>query len=181
MFIVYDKNMNKKEFPEGVRPLDIFISSINKRRITNQVEGRDGVIDKGSTKGARSIEVSVGLFSNDTQDYRLLRDEIYGFFDDDEFYVAERFEKGKLYKVKTVQSYIPERINGYTASAQFSLEMVDLPYAESIGTSQDIQQNGIDAESELWGFGMGLIDEMSEFEYLPTTWYYVGGKKWSDI
>ena len=181
MFILYDKDMNKKEFPKGVRPLDVFISSINKNRFTSTVEGRNGIITKGITRQNRPIEVSVGLIANDTRDYRLLRNEVFSFFDEDVFYISEKYEKGKRYKVTTLQSYIPERLNQRIAQARFTLELVDLPFAESIGTTQDIHQNGVSSVDELWGFGMGLIDEMSEYEKLPATWYYVGSKKWSDL
>src|SRR5690606_20952936 len=52
-------------------------------------------------------------------------------------------------------------ING-TAIVPF---MTVSPYAESIGTTQDIQLNGITADSELWGYGMGLLAEDDSLVY----------------
>lgn len=163
MFILYDKNMNKKEFPQGVRPLDIYISSINKNRVSESVEGRNGIITKGITRQNRSIEVHIGIFANDTRDYRLLRDEVFFFFDDDVFYISERYEKGKRYKVTTLQSYIPERLNQRIAQARFTLELVDLPFAESIGTSMYPRT----FDSGFWQVGQGL--KVEDLKYAHDT------------
>lgn len=165
MFIVYDKNMNKKEFPKGLRPLDIYISSIDKQRHISNIEGTPGVIHNGSTPNGRIIEISVGLLSEDTKDYRLLRDEAYSFFADDYFYISESYQRGKRYKVSVIESFTPTRLNQRMASMRFMLEMADLPYAESIGTTQDIQLNGITADSELWGYGMGLLADDDSLVY----------------
>lgn len=165
MFIVYDKDMNKKEFPQGVRPLDIFISSMDTNRVTEYIEGVPGVTHKGSTPYSRFIELSVALTSEDTKDYRLLRDEAYAFFSDDYFYISETYQKGKRYKVSLTQSYTPTRHSRTLASMRFTLEMTDLPFAESIGTTQDIQANGISADDELWGYGMGLLAEDDSLVY----------------
>ncbi|ONK21232.1 hypothetical protein BLX87_23180 [Bacillus sp. VT-16-64] len=157
MFIVYDENMNLKPFPSGVTPLDIFISSIRKKRETETVEGRHGYIDKGHTLETRNIELIFRLQAHNTQDYRLLRDEVFAYYSQgDFFYVSEEYQPGKRYKVIAVEPFVPERINRKVASVGIQLEMDDLPFAESIGTTQDIQRNGINTDSGLWGFGMGL-------------------------
>ena len=57
MFILYDKDMNKLDFPDGVKPLDIFISSINKERETSRVEGSHLKRDNGFVYGERDIEL----------------------------------------------------------------------------------------------------------------------------
>ncbi|WP_200411374.1 phage tail domain-containing protein [Virgibacillus salexigens] len=169
MFKVYDKNMNRKQFPKGVRPLDIFISSIQKNTNNKTIEGRPGIITYGNTHGTRPIEIKLLLEAQDTRDYRLLRDAVFSFFDEDEFYISEQYVSGKRYKVNVVESYIPERMNFYLATARFFLDITELPYAESIGTTQDIQRNGIDADSELWGFGMGLIADDESLIYTHET------------
>lgn len=161
--------MKLKPFPQGVTPLDIFIYSINKKRIKDVIEGVHGYVDKGFTHETRNIELIFRLESNDTRDYRLLRDEIFAYYNQDNFiYVSEEYQKGKRYKVIQVESFIPERINRKVASVGLQLEMVDLPFGESIGTTQDIQLNGINADSELWGFGMGLITEDEALKYTHT-------------
>ncbi|MDY7044033.1 phage tail family protein [Virgibacillus sp. M23] len=170
VYIVYDEYMNLKKFPNGILPLDIFISSMQKNRVIDSVEGADGVIDKGYTFTTRSVTAEIGLLPYDTMDYRLLRDEAFAFFVNHDFlYVSEKYQKGKKYKVTVVDSFIPERLTQTMARGTFSLEMSELPFAESIGTTQDIEQNGINANDELWGFGMGLIAEDESLKYTHET------------
>lgn len=161
--------MNLKPFPHGVTPLDIFISSINKKRVKDEVEGAHGYVDKGFTYETRNIELLFKLKSSDTQDYRLLRDEIFAYYSEGNFiYVSEEYQQGKRYKVMAVESFIPERINRRVASVGLQLEMVDIPFAESIGTTKTIGERGILSDDELWGFGMGLIDDPDSHKYTHT-------------
>lgn len=137
--------MNKKEFPRGVRPLDIFISSIQKDRTTTHVDGRAGFITTGHTHQTRPIELTLKLEADNTRDYRLLRNEVFSFFDDDYLYISELYEPTKRYKVAITQSYIPDRFNQALSQVSIMVDMVDLPYAESIGTTQ-----GELSDSLLW-------------------------------
>src|SRR5690625_7761687 len=87
---MYDNKMNLIPFPDGAQPLDIFISSIDKERVTERLEGMDGKIDFGSTFNERSVELDLLLQSKDTQDYRLLRNAVYSMFQKkDTFYISE--------------------------------------------------------------------------------------------
>lgn len=159
MFVLYDENMNEIEMPKGVTPLDIYISSIEKERVTSKLEGKDGSVDYGSTFRSRDVKLDLLLESADTQDYRLLRDSLYATFQKgDTFYVSESYQKGKRYLVSVDQSFIPERVprNQRYADASIDCVKIGIPFAESIGTTQDIEKNGINSEDALWGFGMGL-------------------------
>lgn len=155
---MYDLNMNLIELPDGVKPLDIFISSIRKNRMWDQVEGRSGNVDYGYRYGSREIELKILLIATDTQDYRLLRDSVYETFSGD-FFVSETYQPGKKYLVSVDDPYIPERLRGNQRFAEVSIicHQLELPFAESIGTSMDIHNNGINYNDELWGYGMGLI------------------------
>src|SRR5690625_3129655 len=100
VFQVYDKNMNLIPFPDGVKPLDIFISSIGKERATERLEGVDGRIDYGATYNEREIDLEMLLKAYDTRDYRLLRNAVYAMLQTtDTLYVSEEYERGKRYKV----------------------------------------------------------------------------------
>ena len=170
MFILYDKDMNKLDFPSGVKPLDIFVSSLQKERTTQTIEGVHGLIDFGAEYRDREIKLELLLISADTQDYRLQRDEVYALLDD-VAYVSEKYQAGKRYSIRVDDSYIPERFdnNQTFATAEVNCTTVGLPFAESIGTTQDIENNGIDANDERWGFGQGIITEIDSQRYTVTT------------
>jgi hypothetical protein len=170
LFLVYDKNMNPIKFPDGVKPLDIFISSISKERFSDKNEGANGVVNKGFTYGTRDIQLYLLLKSYDTRDYRLLRNAVYAMFqEEDEIYISEEYEKGKRYLVTVDERYIPERRTRRSAEAKINCSIAHLPFAESIGTTQDIQISGINSDDPLWGFGMGLIDDPNSLIYTHTT------------
>ena len=158
--------MNKIDYPKGITPLDIFVSSIEKERVTESLEGKSGSIDYGSIYKERPIELKFLLKANDTQSYRLLRDELYAVVDEIE-YVSETYQIGKRYKVKVDESYIPERYENNQRFAEVEVNCVttQLPFAESIGTTQDIDKNGLRYSQELWSYGMGLSYESSSQKY----------------
>jgi len=171
MFKLYDEKMNEIELPEGLIPLDIFISSIDKQRITTRVDGSNRTVNLGSTFNNREITLSIGFKSPDTQDYRLLRDMVAGVLTiEDEFYVAETYQPGKKYLISVDQHYIPTRLNKYVAHAEVECTKIGLPFAESIGTTQDIEENGgITYDSELWSYGMGLLHDDESHKYTHTS------------
>ena len=136
---MYDLNMNQIEYPEGFIPLDIFISSIDKERVMDKVEGSNRKINYGSSFNERDVELSILLKAHDTQDYRLLRDATYALFNKyDTFYLVEEYQKGKRYLVSVDEKYIPDRMTRRHATATINCSLNDLPFAESIGTSADI-------------------------------------------
>src|SRR5699024_5502758 len=98
IFILYDEEMSKIDFPKGVIPLDIFISSIGKERELESIEGKGGFIDYGYVYKERDIELKLLLKAKDTQDYRLIRDEVYDTLDRI-YYVSEKYQPGKVYHV----------------------------------------------------------------------------------
>ena len=170
MFILYDNEMNKLDFPDGVKPLDIFISSINKERETSRVEGSHLKRDNGFIYGERNIELDLWMKAHDTEDYRLLRDEASALFDR-VGYIPEEYQKGKRYKVNVDDQYIPERIEGTRlfAEAKIVCTTDGLPFAESIGTTALIDKNGVSANDALWGYGMGIISNVESKQYTHTS------------
>jgi len=167
---MFDLQMNEIEFPNGFIPLDIFISSIEKVRRTGRVEGSNRLINYGSYYNDRDIRLSIALRSNDTQDYRLLRDEVESLFNmHDTFYVVESYQPGKRYLVSVDERYIPDRINQKVAHVDVMCTKIGIPFAESIGTTQDIERDGITYNSELWAYGMGLLHDDESHKYTHNT------------
>lgn len=163
--------MMKIEFPQGITPLDIFISSIEKERITGRTERSNRTFNFGSTYTDRDIKLEILMESENTKDYRLLRDSVFSTFQvSDVIYVSETYQKGKRYRVSIDSRYIPERVpdSQTWADATIQCTTVELPFAESIGTTQDIQRDGVNSNKELWGFGMGLLLDDESHKYTHT-------------
>ena len=172
MFKIYDLNMKELPFPEGVKPLDIFVSSVNKRRITEEFEGRSGTLNYGYDYGERSVDLSLWLEAHDTIDYRLIRNELYAFFDThDVFYVEETRVPSRVLKVTIDESYIPERINQTHSSVEISCRTLDSVFWESKYTTLELHDSGYSATAEKYGLVDNIDDEKVEYRFEPETSY----------
>lgn len=148
----------------GIRTRDVLISSPTPIHHFEEVEGVNGVIDYGTTYGPREITCYYRAQSSDITDFSLLRDEIFTLFRTEEsFYLIEKRERGKRWLVKVANPFaIPQR-NVY---GDFEVEFIGIKgVSESIGTTQDIERNGISSDDEIWGFGMGLIVDEEALKY----------------
>ena len=168
MFKIYDLNMNEIPFPEGVKPLDIFVSSVNKRRLTEEFEGRSGALNYGYDYGERSVDLSLWLEAHDTIDYRLIRNELYAFFDThDVFYIEETRVPSRVLKVTIDESYIPERINQTHSSVEISCRTLDSVFWESKYTTLELHDSGYSATAEKYGLVDNIDDEKVKYRFEP--------------
>lgn len=166
MFKIYDLNMKELPFPEGVKPLDIFVSSVNKRRITEEFEGRNGALNYGYDYGERFVDLSLWLEAHDTIDYRLIRNELYSFFDThDVFYIEETRVPSRVLKVTIDESYIPERINQTHSSVEISCRTLDSVFWESKYTTLELHDSGFNAMSEKYGLVDSIDDEKVKYRF----------------
>src|SRR5699024_9585130 len=88
---------------------------------------------------------------------------VYG----DESDYVDKFIGGKRYLVRTSSTLDVEQSALY-GFGDLSFETTELPFAESVGTTADIEQYGISDERGIWGFGMGLISDDESLKYTPT-------------
>ena len=168
MFKIYDLNMKELPFPEGVKPLDIFVSSVNKRRLTEEFEGRSGTLNYGYDYGERSVDLSLWLEAHDTTDYRLIRNELYAFFDThDVFYIEETRVPSRVLKVTIDESYIPERINQTHSSVEISCRTLDSVFWESKYTTLELHDSGYSATAEKYGLVDNIDDEKVKYRFEP--------------
>ena len=166
MFKIYDLNMKELPFPEGVKPLDIFVSSISKRRLTEEFEGRSGTLNYGYDYGERSVDLSLWLEAHDTIDYRLIRNELYAFFDThDVFYVEETRVPSRVLKVTIDESYIPERINQTHSSVEISCRTLDSVFWETKYTTLELHDSGYSATAEKYGLVDNIDDEKVKYRF----------------
>lgn len=128
----------------------------------NRWESGEGITPTfiGAEAKQKTIEATIELLSYDYLDYNLLRDKLYGVFGFNQpFYVVDKRQKGKRHKVILESNFMPERKSTNNGTAVIPFVTCETPYAESLGRTTDIDANGINSDDELWGFGMGLIDD----------------------
>lgn len=151
---------------------DFDVGSIPVEGHYEQLDGSHKQINYGAVYGQREITVPFYIKAYDMADYPLLRDKLFELtVTSDPVYLRElrrvnevttvqtdegdKYVGGKQYKVRVTGNYEldQERIYGF---GEITFETVELPFAESIGTTQDIENNGLRYSDELWSYGMGL-------------------------
>jgi len=181
----------------GVEVRDFIVSSIELRPIYSMIEGRSGHVNMGADYGDRTITVPFYFKAGDLHGVALSRDELFGLVTEaDPFFVREMrrlkehpgyicddpsddrvykvndydnlFVGGKRYKVRLASSFDIEQVYRY-GFGELVFETTDLPFAESIGTTADIDREGISAIQARWGFGMGLISDDESLRYTHST------------
>jgi len=171
---------------------DFIVESIEVIPNYSAVDGRNGRVDNGATYGGRGISVPFLYKAADMHDVALLRDELSGLTVDREpFYVRElrrlkyhpghvygdeseygdRLIGGKRYLVRAASTFDVEQTALY-GFGDLSFETTELPFAESVGTTADIEQYGISDERGIWGFGMGLISDDESLKYTHTAYSF---------
>src|SRR5690625_626495 len=161
------------------------------------IEGRSGHVNMGADYGARTITVPFYFKAGDLHGVALSRDELFDLVTDTEpFYLREMrrlkehpgyicddtsddriyrvndydnlFVGGKRYKGRLDSPFDVEQAYRY-GFGELVFETTDLPFAESTGTTGDIDREGISDISELWGFGMGLMSGDESLRYTHST------------
>jgi len=162
---------------------DFDVSSIPVEGVYGDVEGRSGLVNYGAEFGQRTITIPIYTKAYDMGDYALLRDELFGLMTTSEpIYVREmrrqsefntcgdvsddKYVGGKRYKVRVTGAYNLEQMRIY-GFGEIMLETVDLPFAESIKTTADIDKNGL-RYGDGWSYGMGLLYDEESHKYTHT-------------
>jgi len=170
---------------------DFIVSSIEMESVYGDVEAKSGKVDYGATYKNRLITIPFATQSNDLLDFALHRDSLFEILTDVEsYYIAEKRRPkklaynfvdtnqpasmdnstnnqlvgGKRYKVRLQNTFELEQTLLF-GEGELVYETTESPFAESIASTQDIERNGVDANSHLWGFGMGIIDEPASRKY----------------
>src|SRR5699024_5617615 len=174
MFKIYDLNFRSIPLPKdqlgyGLKGLDLFLSSINRRVTSEEVPGMAGNIRTFVQDGTREVSITALIRSMDTRDYRLKRNRVYSFFKQlGEFYIAETHEPNKLLKVSVDESFIPERPQGLATWGELDipLSIVGKPYRISRYTTLDIHNDGGLIRDGDWGRGMHLTRSSDDKQYV---------------
>lgn len=157
-FTLYDPNMNKVDYPVGVRPLDLLVSSIEKERKEQQIDGVPGVVDYGYNYKGREVKMNfMTEHYHDTYDHRLQRDEIYNLFDEYPFlYVSDDTVPSRVLKITVDGSFTPERYGYWYSTFEVDARITGLPFWRTKYTTQDIEKDGYSAIVEKYGTADGI-------------------------
>jgi len=160
--------------------MDIVLNSFNVSSPSpvhnrEEIPGRNGFIDLGTTYGGRVIDAKITILPIDNKDYALLRNEVFSLFDSREPFYLIHDELGKRWLVKYNSTYSFSRTaNIGETPIQF---MSPNAFAESIGTTLDL----FTFDTELWQIGQGLNEDMTALVEKTTTWFDIGHKKWGEL
>lgn len=161
---------------------DFVVESIALEEVKEVGEGMHGFIDYGAFYRSRKITVPMKFKSRSLHGFALMRDELYKATSDIEpVYIRElrrperlqydfvgfgekprwsdntdnKYVGGKRFKVRMISTLSPEQIVT-DGEVNIEFETVEMPFAESLGTSMDLHRDGFDMDSGIWGAGMNL-------------------------
>lgn len=166
-FTLYDPNMNKVDYPVGVRPLDLLVSSIEKERKEQQIDGIPGVVDYGYNYKGREVKMNfMTEHYHGTFDHRLQRDEIYNLFDEYPFlYVSDDTVPSRVLKITVDGSFTPERYGYWYSTFEVDARVTGLPFWRTKYTTQEIEKDGYSAIVEKYGMADGINVDYLQYKF----------------
>ena len=170
MFKIYDLNMKEITLPKGVMPLEIFVGSVAKNRVTEAIDGRVGVVDYGFNYTDRPVSLFLRIKAADKIDFRLLRNEVFATFDvGSAFYVAEADVPSRVLKVVVDESYIPDRLTEEYADFDINCRTLDSVFWETKYTTLELHDTGFDAIAEKYGLADNIDEEKVKYRFTENT------------
>lgn len=166
-FTLYDPNMNKVDYPVGVRPLDLLVSSIEKERKEQQIDGVPGVVDYGYNYKGREVKMNfMTEHYHGTYDHRLQRDEIYNLFDEYPFlYVSDDTVPSRVLKITVDGLFTPERYGYWYSTFEVDARITGLPFWRTKYTTQEIESSGYSAIVEKYGMADGINIDYAPYKF----------------
>lgn len=163
--------MNKVDYPVGVRPLDLLVSSIEKERKEQQIDGVPGVVDYGYNYKGREVKMNfMTEHYHGTFDHRLQRDEIYNLFDDYPYlYVSDDTVPSRVLKITVDGSFTPERYGYWYSTFEVDARITGLPFWRTKYTTQEIESSGYSGLVEKYGTADGLHVDYLKYTFTGTT------------
>lgn len=170
-FTLYDPNMNKVDYPVGVRPLDLLVSSIEKERKEQAIDGIPGVVDYGYNYKGREVKMNfMTEHYHGTFDHRLQRDEIYNLFDSYPYlYVSDDTVPSRMLKITIDGSFTPERYGYWYSTFEVDARVTGLPFWRTKYDTQEIQTSGYSAIVEKYGMADGINVENANYDFTDNT------------
>lgn len=176
-FTLYDENMNEIDYPVGVTPLDFLVSSIERERYEETVNGIPGTIDYGFDFKDREITLKFQMeHYHDTFDFRLQRDELYNIFSsNNHLYVSDNLVPTRIIKLQVDGQFIPERYGYWYSTLEVTGKSVGLPFWQTKYTTEKIEAKGYDAIFERFGMADGINIDYPKYLFKENTIYIWNG------
>ncbi|PTK62759.1 phage tail family protein [Staphylococcus haemolyticus] len=159
--------MNEIDYPVGVKPLDFLVSSIERERYEETVNGIPGTIDYGFDFKDREITLKFQMeHYHDTFDFRLQRDELYNIFSsNNHLYVSDNLVPTRIIKLQVDGQFIPERYGYWYSTLEVTGKSVGLPFWQTKYTTQDIDMKTHNALTEKFGLADGIHDDYLNYSF----------------
>lgn len=166
-FTLYDENINEIEYPVGVTPLDILVSSIERERYEENIKGIPGPIDYGFDFKEREITLKFQMeHYHDTFDFRLQRDELYNIFSShNHLYVSDNLVPTRVIKLQVDGQFTPERYGYWYSTLEVTGKTTGLPFWRTKYTTQDVETKGFEAIAEQFGLADGLNVDYPKYTF----------------
>lgn len=163
--------MNQLAYPDGVMPLDFLVSSIEKDRKEETVDGLPGNVDYGFSYKGRKITIN---FMNEhrygSYDYRLLRNELFELFDSYPYlFISDDYIPTRVIRINIDTSYTPERYGMWYSKLELEANISGLPFFETQYTTQDIEQDGYSALVAKYGLADGINIDYPHYTFTENT------------
>ncbi|PIC88433.1 phage tail protein [Sporosarcina sp. P21c] len=163
MINLYDLQGNLLNM-DGYKGLKLTIPSPSYDVVSEKIDGRSGEIVIDKTLQPRQLTADFYMKAKDYTDSLLLRDVIHRQIGSGEFYIAESKLPYKRWRVQFSDGYDMDRLSHQMQTFSVPLTVMS-GLAESVGTTQD----ELTFNSDVWGFGQGLIFEEPKYDHSTVT------------
>lgn len=160
--LITDEDKSFKLSETSIVPLRFIVSSVEQNNLGIHLENHAGMIDVGIEDLNRKITIPFFFKGQKVFEFPLIRDELFGMFGKKSFFIMEIPAQGGLFTGKRYKVHLSNVIEieqhekrGELGQGSLIFETSDLPYGQSVLTTQEIQKNGISIDKN-WAFGMGL-------------------------
>ncbi|MGW7932871.1 phage tail domain-containing protein, partial [Staphylococcus xylosus] len=167
-FVFLDPNMNKLEVPDGLWPQELFVSSIEKNRHIESIDGIPRLVDYGYTHGNRDVKLTfITKHRHGDYDYNLMISEINDFFDNYPYlYIAHESVPTRVLKIAIDKKFEPKRISrSKYAKLEINAEIIGLPYWKTIYTTKDIEENEFTVKNDMFGLADDIHQEYTRYTF----------------
>lgn len=167
-FTLHDPNMNKIDYPVGIKPLDFLVSSIEKERKSQSIDGIPGNVDYGFDYKDREVTLTFWLrHYHGEYDNRLMKSDLYNLLDSQPyFYISDDRLPSRVLKVTIDEQYMPERVmHSPFSELEVKGNVSGRPFWRTKYTTQDIEKDGYNAIVEKYGMADGLHLDFPKYRF----------------